>query len=106
MTLATPTRLPGPGAMVPQPWLKETLQAFFAGVAWHGQATPVPEATVASQPQAAGSMLTLPVRQFFDTLPWDGQPTIGVPIAPIAAQPETAPQDESLTLDGFSDLFG
>jgi hypothetical protein len=47
------------------------------------------------------------VNDFFQSIAWDGQPTIGVPISPLEATPAPAPTaDLDLTLDGFSDLFG
>ncbi|MGG6240516.1 hypothetical protein ACQ4N7_17975 [Nodosilinea sp. AN01ver1] len=89
----------------PQPWLKETVQAFFEAVAWDGR-------TVLAAPGLGGtgraeSAMTMTVSDFFAHIAWDGQPTIGVPIAPLEATPDTpADSDLDLTLDGFSDLFG
>jgi hypothetical protein len=51
--------------------------------------------------------MTMTVDEFFQSIAWNGQPTIGVPIAPLAAAPAPALNaDSDLTLDGFSDLFG
>ncbi len=89
----------------PQPWLKETVQAFFEAVAWDGRA-------VLAAPGLGGiahaeSTMTMTVSDFFAHIAWDGQPTIGVPIAPLEATPNApAASDLDLTLDGFSDLFG
>lgn len=48
--------------------------------------------------------MTMTVNDFFQNIAWDGQPTIGVPISPLAAAttPTTDPNLD-LTLD---DLFG
>lgn len=89
----------------PQPWLKETVQAFFEAVAWDGR-------TVLAAPSLGGtarseSAMTMTVSEFFAHIAWDGQPTIGVPIAPLEATPGTSADSAlELTLDGFSDLFG
>jgi hypothetical protein len=47
------------------------------------------------------------VGQFFERVSWEGNPTIGVPIAPLEAPSADAesPADD-LTLDDFSSLFG
>lgn len=106
MTFANPTFGNGHGAMAAQPWLKDSVRAFFEGVAWTGQTMPSLAAHGANPGGDAGSMMTMTVSHFFDTISWDGQPTIGVPIAPIEAQPEPESIEDSLTLDGISDLFG
>lgn len=89
----------------PQPWLRETVQAFFEAVSWDGRVavvTPELGATARSE-----STMTMSVSDFFQNIAWDGQPTIGVPISPLEAAPATAADsDLDLTLDGFSDLFG
>lgn len=87
-----------------QPWLKETVQAFFQAVPWDGRvvfAAPALGTTARSE-----STMTMTVSDFFENIAWDGQPTIGVPIAPLEAAPEPTTSDLDLTLDGFSDLFG
>ncbi|MBE9114072.1 hypothetical protein IQ273_32425 [Nodosilinea sp. LEGE 07298] len=93
------------GSEAPQPWLKETVQAFFEAVAWDGRAalaTPSLGGTTHSE-----SAMTMTVSDFFENIAWDGQPTIGVPISPLEAVPATSSvSDLDLTLDGFSDLFG
>jgi hypothetical protein len=96
----------GNGTLAPQPWRKETVRAFFEGVAWRGQTLPPAGASSAAQAGHAGTMMTMSVNRFFDTIAWDGQPIIGVPIAPMEAQSAQKIQEDSLTLDGFSDLFG
>ena len=107
MSIANLTLSNGHGASAPQPWLKESVRAFFEGVAWTGQALPaVGSSSVRATGAAGTSLMTMTVTQFFDAVAWDGQPTIGVPIAPVAAQPDPSPTEDSLTLDGFSDLFG
>jgi hypothetical protein len=51
--------------------------------------------------------MTMTVHNFFQSIAWDGQPAIGVPISPLEATPTpVANADLDLTLDGFSDLFG
>jgi hypothetical protein len=48
--------------------------------------------------------MTMTVSDFFQNIAWDGQPTIGVPISPLAATTTpTADPNLDLTLD---DLFG
>ncbi len=103
----TATLSNGHGTNTPQPWLKESVRAFFEGVAWTGQSLSVAGSGSARDTGApATSLMTMTVTQFFDTVAWDGQPTIGVPIAPVEVQPDPGPAEDSLTLDGFSDLFG
>ena len=106
MTSANSTFGNGHGALSAQPWLKESVRAFFEGVAWTGQSRPSTRASSTGLGHASGSMMTMTVSQFFDTIAWEGQPNIGVPIAPVEAHPEPEPAEDSLTLDGFSDLFG
>ncbi|NMF84813.1 hypothetical protein [Nodosilinea sp. P-1105] len=100
----------GPGIRpTAQPlWLRETVQTFFAGVAWSGAASPSHRPRTTDQTSSEAT-LAMTVDAFFGTVPWDGQPEIGVPIAPLAApsaQAIPAPEEDDLTLDGFSDLFG
>lgn len=106
MNVTNATLSNGHEGMAPHPWLKESVRAFFEGVAWTGQARPVAGPGGASPSGSSTSLMTMTVTQFFDTVAWDGQPTIGVPIAPVEAQPDPGPKEDSLTLDGFSDLFG
>jgi hypothetical protein len=106
MTFANSTLGNGHGAMSVQPWLKDSVRDFFEGVAWTGQARSSAQAKGAGSEGASESMMTMTVSRFFDTFAWEGQPTIGVPIAPVEAQSEPEPVEDSLTLDGFSDLFG
>ncbi|TVP66718.1 MAG: hypothetical protein EA342_11000 [Leptolyngbya sp. LCM1.Bin17] len=89
-------------------WLRETVQTFFAGVAWSGAASQSHRLGTTDQTSSEAT-LAMTVGDFFGTVPWDGQPEIGVPIAPLAAPSAQAspPQaEDDLTLDGFSDLFG
>lgn len=92
----------------PHPWLRETVQAFFEGVNWTGFA-PRPAASpgMARPGLATEDPLTMTVGQFFERVSWEGNPTIGVPIAPLEAPSADAesPADD-LTLDDFSSLFG
>ncbi|QQE66858.1 hypothetical protein GFS31_35620 [Leptolyngbya sp. BL0902] len=92
-----------------QPWMRETVQAFFEGVNWSGVAMrSAASATAIGDPSLGGEMpLNLTVGQFFETMSWEGKPTIGVPIAPLEAPSSTTdmPSDD-LTLDDFSSLFG
>jgi hypothetical protein len=93
-----------------QPWLRETVQAFFEGVPWSGmpthQASSAGTANAASQ-GTAESPLTLTVGQFFEMMSWEGKPTIGAPIAPLEApSPASDAPSDDLTLDDFSSLFG
>jgi hypothetical protein len=106
MTFANSSLGNGPGAMAVQPWLKESVRDFFEGVAWTGQGRSSAQTRGNTSDAEPGSMMTMTVAKFFDTISWEGQPTIGVPIAPVEAQPEPQPVEDSLTLDGFSDLFG
>jgi len=92
-------------ASTPQPWLRETVQAFFEAVAWDGRAAAVAPGLGATA--RSESTMTMSVSDFFQNIAWDGQPTIGVPISPLEATPAPAANsDLDLTLDGFSDLFG
>ncbi|MBE9136079.1 hypothetical protein IQ254_02485 [Nodosilinea sp. LEGE 07088] len=87
-----------------QPWLRETVQAFFEAVTWDGRlATAAP---ALGDLDRAESTMTMTVNDFFQTIAWEGQPLIGVPITPLAAAPTSNDVDLDLTLDGFSDLFG
>jgi hypothetical protein len=87
-----------------QPWLRETVQAFFEAVAWDGRiATAVP---ALGAPDRSESTMTITVNDFFQNIVWEGQPIIGVPITPLAAAPTNQDANLDLTLDGFSDLFG
>ena len=106
MTFASPTLSNGHGPMSAQPWLKESVRTFFEGFAWTGQTIAPTTTGETATGDVAGSTMTMTVHQFFETIAWDGQPTIGVPIAPVEAQPDLPPAEDSLTLDGFSDLFG
>jgi hypothetical protein len=85
-----------------QPWLRETVQTFFEGFVWSGAqphlTTGNPKAGATSE-----SAMVMTVGQFFDAFPWEGQPTIGVPIAPLEAQATIETTNADLTLD---DLFG
>ncbi|PZV01484.1 MAG: hypothetical protein DCF32_16215 [Leptolyngbya sp.] len=88
-----------------QPWLRETVQAFFESIAWDGRSVlAVPGLGSTAR---AESTMTMTVGDFFQNIAWDGQPTIGVPISPLAATATpVADPNLDLTLDGFSDLFG
>jgi hypothetical protein len=95
-------------AHVQQPWLRDTVQAFFEGVAWSG-----PAFQHRTQPggssERSGSPMIMAVGDFFGSIPWDGQPVIGLPISPLEAlpaNPSPVQEEDDLTLDGFSDLFG
>ncbi|MBD2110850.1 MULTISPECIES: hypothetical protein [Cyanophyceae] len=89
-------------SQAPQPWLRETVQAFFEAVAWDGRsvlAMPSLGAPVRSE-----STMTMTVGDFFQNIAWDGQPIVGVPISPLATTTTPAADPNlDLTLD---DLFG
>lgn len=91
-----------------QLWQRETVQAFFEGVNWNGLA-PRPTSSPGEARTGLGleDPLAMTVGQFFEMMPWEGKPTIGVPIAPLEAPAAAtdAPADD-LTLDDFSSLFG
>ncbi|WOD40703.1 hypothetical protein [Nodosilinea sp. E11] len=92
-------------SQTPQLWLRETVQVFFEGVAWDGRVAAA--ASGLGESSQTGSTMTMTVGDFFQNIAWDGQPTIGVPITPLAAAADPTPNsDLDLTLDGFSDLFG
>lgn len=91
---------------VTQPWRRETVQAFFEGFAWGGERQGAGRAQTLEAEQNPVSYMTLAVGDFFPSVPWEGNPAIGVPIAPLAAQAPATVVDTDLTLDGFSDLFG
>jgi hypothetical protein len=44
------------------------------------------------------------VGDYFQSLPWEGEPDIAAPVPPLQLQPELLPE-EDMTLDGFADLF-
>lgn len=92
-------------AQTPQPWLRETVQSFFQAVAWDGR-SPLTSLGLGATARSESTM-TMTVGDFFQNIAWDGQPTIGVPISPLAAATTPAADPNlDLTLDGFSDLFG
>jgi hypothetical protein len=85
-----------------QPWLRETVQAFFEAVAWDGRS--VLAVSGLGSTTRSESTMTMTVGDFFQNIAWDGQPIIGVPIAPLAATTTPAADPNlDLTLD---DLFG
>lgn len=91
-----------------QPWLRETVQAFFEGVNWSGLGMHHVASADPANPSLGGDTpLSLTVGQFFEMMSWEGKPTIGVPISPLEA-PNTSsdPPSDDLTLDDFSSLFG
>ncbi|MGF1568489.1 MAG: hypothetical protein ACFCVD_10535 [Nodosilinea sp.] len=88
-----------------QPWRRETVQDFFQGVAWNGPSFHSPKGS-GNGAGPATSTMTMAVGNFFETIPWEGQPAIGAPILPLEAPTQARSADADLTLDGFSDLFG
>ena len=95
------------GNGTPQPWLKETVQAFFEGFVWSGAPTRVAASQPGTTVETAEATMSMTVGRFFELFPWEGQPSIGVPIAPIEAHnPVEKPAVDDLTLDDFSSLFG
>ncbi|MGD1944200.1 MAG: hypothetical protein ACFB0G_23125 [Leptolyngbyaceae cyanobacterium] len=88
---------------LPTSWSTLSVRDFFEQVSWTG-ATPPP----AHQAEATTDLPTLSfqlkVSEFFSHFPWEGQPDIGTPVAPLTIQPEL-PAEDDLTLDGFADLF-
>ncbi|NJL46796.1 MAG: hypothetical protein HC929_03925 [Leptolyngbyaceae cyanobacterium SM2_5_2] len=88
------------------PWQRETVQSFFAGFSWNGAQT----YAASSQATTPGGSPSVPqsatVRAFFESFPWEGQPIIGMPITPVAAQQPLDSAATNLTLDDISSLFG
>lgn len=106
MISATLTATNGSTAM--QPWLRESVQAFFEGVNWNGLAPRSAASPGAVSPGlGVEDPLTMTVGQFFEVMSWEGKPTIGLPIAPLEVPAATADiQADDITLDDFSSLFG
>lgn len=88
-------------------WQTVTVRDFFSKIAWTGESVREPW-TLDSADEAVVNNpldLRLSVGEFFNRFPWDGQPHIAVPVAPLEVQPDLPPPEDDLTLDGFSDLF-
>lgn len=94
-------------------WLQQSVQEFFSGINWEDKPIEIYEL---SQGLAAGTLyhtpdvalsLSLTVSQFMAAIPWDGA-TIGALPTTTAPVDDDFDQDspDSLTLEGFSDLFG
>lgn len=89
----------------PQPWLQKTVQDFFAAINWDDHPPEVQEIKqVVSETQDMSLSLTLSVKQFFESIPWDGK-AVAAPIVdePLAEPPPAG--GESFTLDDFSGMF-
>lgn len=91
-------------------WQTLSVHDFFAQLPWTGEPMSSPSASIGPV-MASGDVgnlhLHLSVGEFFWRFPWDGKPNIAAPIAPIAPieiQPDL-PAEDSMTLDGFADLF-
>jgi hypothetical protein len=89
-------------------WHTISVRDFFGQIPWTGAPAPLPTMTPGSSnpgPAAVDFLnLHLSVGDFFNRFPWDGKPNIAAPIAPVEVQPDLPPED-SITLDGFADLF-
>lgn len=85
---------------VAQAWLQNSVRSFFEQIYWEGR-PPIPDSDA-----GGGSAMTLTVQDFFASFPWDGQPQVASPLSPLEFQPqESPPEDDSMTLDDFFDLF-
>jgi hypothetical protein len=87
-----------------EPWQRQSVRQFFESVSWEGpqlQQVNVQTSSASSAPMR----LSISVQTFFDNFPWDGSPEIAVPMAPLSQPPEPAAEDDTLTLDAFSELF-
>lgn len=84
-----------------------SVRDFFSAIPWTGQ--PLPKAWDEPTGDAiAGvdtSPMSLSVKTFFSRFAWDGKPTVAAPLTPLEIQPDIPSQEDSLTLDGFADLF-
>lgn len=85
-------------------WLQDSVRTFFTALNWDGHALSVMTSPGQHSPTGEVSM-TMPVSVFFGTIPWEGQPIIAAPVAPLEMQSDRPEVAESLTLDAFSDLF-
>ncbi len=92
-----------------QSWLQQSVQEFFSGINWEN--TPQIVYELSQELTASGLQgtevslsLALTVSQFFAAIPWDGATIAALPTPAVVEAP--SPDDvNSLTLDGFSDLF-
>jgi hypothetical protein len=89
-------------------WSTLSVKDFFSQIPWTG-ASASPMTTTANLDSGTAVETNslnfqLSVSEFFNRFPWDGKPNIAAPLAPMAVQPD-APEENSLTLDGFADLF-
>lgn len=95
------------GSGIPsQAWLQDSVRTFFETLAWDGRQLIPVTSSLDSVSSSAESAMTMRVGSFFSSIPWEGQPTIAAPVAPLEMQVEMEkPSGDSLTLDAFSDLF-
>lgn len=88
-------------------WQTLSVQDFFGQIPWTGAPVvlPAPGGHDASQGGGGATLsLQLKVGEFFSHFPWDGKPSIAAPLPALDIQPNL-PVDDSMTLDGFADLF-
>ena len=89
-------------------WQTVSVRDFFGHMPWTGESTAMPVMTTGTEApslvEVEGLSLQLTVGEFFNRFPWNGKPDIGAPIAPMEIQPDF-PTEDSITLDGFADLF-
>jgi len=107
MSVSTLANLNG-AAPSAQDWLQQSVQEFFSGINWENSPPAVYElsqelTTSVLQGTDVSLSMSLTVSQFFAAIPWDGA-TIAV--TPLPAKPAEPEDVNSLTLEGFSDLFG
>mgnify|MGYP000562371564 CR=1 FL=1 len=89
-------------------WQTLTVRNFFEQIPWTGVVPVAPSASANPDEDlgiaATQLSMTQKVSDFFELFPWDGKPNIAAPVAPMEVQPEL-PSEDSMTLDGFADMF-
>lgn len=91
-----------------QSWSTISVRDFFEHMPWTGMPENTLERTSDSSPTdttgASSLNLQLKVGEYFNLFPWDSQPDIAAPLAPIDIQPDLSLEND-ITLEGFADLF-
>ena len=89
-------------------WTMISVRDFFERIPWTGFPVSVSDNTsdnaLVNRTEADSLNLKLKVSEYFNLFPWDGQPSVAVPVVPIELQPDL-PAEDDITLEGFADLF-